>query len=59
MIHCFPQHTTAILVIPPPFHHLRMQDFGFVDLWYNIALLHIFGTILTTTAHNLVLKQRE
>ena len=26
------------MVIPPPLHHFRMEDFGFVDaqLWYNI-----------------------
>ena len=44
------QHTTVIMVILPPL--FRMQDF-FV-LW-----MHIFGTILTKTAHNLVLKHRE
>ena len=36
MIHCFPQHTTIIMVILPPL--FRMQDFGFGDahLWHNI-----------------------
>ena len=38
MIHCIPQHTTAIMETPPPLHQFRMQDFGLVDahLGYNI-----------------------
>ena len=46
----FPQHTTAILVIPPPTHHFRMQDFGFAC--GCTSLVQYWPQLLTTLFWN-------